>query len=184
MTDFRKLVHLSALLLPILAEATSKTVVLTALCIIVLVYTVEEMLRLKSRRLPVITRFTLLMCRPEEVGHFIIRPVYLAVGVMLALILFPTEIAYASITIAAVGDPVAAYVGGKFGRKHIRSEKTLEGSVAGLVAAFLVATLFIYPVAAFVGSVGAMLMEVLDAPDDNLTMPIVAGMLMMLMTLI
>ena len=178
----RKLVHLCALLVPILAEVTSKPFVLTALCIIVVLYTVEEVLRLKGRRMPVITSFTLRMSRPQETGCFIVRPVYLAVGVILALLLFPTKIAYASIGIVAVGDPVAAYVGEKFGRRHIRPSKTLEGSIAGLVLSFLLASIIVDPVAAFAGAAGAMLMELLDIPDDNLTMPIAAGALILLVT--
>jgi dolichol kinase len=184
LTDLRKLVHLSALLVPVLTEVTSKTVVLTAICIIAIVYTLEELLRLKGRRLPIITSFTLRMSRPEETVRFIIRPIYLAVGIILALVLFPSRIAYASICIVAVGDPVAAYVGGKVGRRPVRQKKTLEGSVAGFIASFLVAFIIVSPVVALVGSAGAMLMELLDIPDDNLTMPIAAGALMMLATLV
>ena len=184
MTDLRKLVHLSALFVPVLTEVTSKTVVLTAICIIAIVYTLEELLRLKGRRLPIITSFTLRMSRPEETVRFIIRPIYLAVGIILTLVFFPSGIAYASICIVAVGDPVAAYVGGKVGRRPVRQKKTLEGSVAGFIASFLVASIIVSPVVALVGSAGAMLMELLDIPDDNLTMPIAAGALMMLATLV
>jgi len=124
------------------------------------------------------------MSRPEETPRFIIRPIYLAVGIILALVLFPTRIAYASICIVAVGDPVAAYVGRKVGRTPVRKKKTLEGLAAGFMASFLLASLIVYPVVALVGSAGAILMELLDIPDDNLTMPIAAGALMMLATLV
>jgi dolichol kinase len=124
------------------------------------------------------------MSRPDERDRFIIRPLYLALGVILTLLLFPTNIAYASIGILAVGDPVAAYVGGRFGRNHVRRRKTLEGLLAGFVAAFLVAALIVSPLAAFVGSIGGMLMELLDVPDDNLTMPIAAGAMMTLLSLL
>jgi dolichol kinase len=184
LTDLRKLIHLSALLIPILTEVTSKTVVLTAVCVTAIVYTLEEMLRLKGHRLPVLTSFTLRMSRPEETTSFVIRPIYLAVGIILALVFFPTPIAYASIGIVAVGDPVAAYVGGKIGHRHVRRKKTLEGLIAGFVVSFLLASLIVYPVAAFAGSAAAMLMELLDIPDDNLTMPIAAGAMMMLATLV
>jgi len=120
------------------------------------------------------------MAEPGERGRFIARPVYLALGVMLAMLLFPKHIAYASIGIVAVGDPVAAYVGGKFGRRHIRRNKTLEGSMAGLVLSFILASLMVSPISALVGAPAAMLMELLDFPDDNLTMPIAAGAMMLL----
>ena len=183
MTQLRKLIHLTAVLVPVLTELTSKTVVLTAVGTLMIVYALEEMLRLKGRRLPAITSFTLRMSRPEERARFIVRPIYLAVGVIIALVLFPTKIAYASIGIVAVGDPVAAYVGGRIGRIHLRRTKTLEGLIAGFIASFLAASLIVYPVVAIIGSAGAIMMELLDIPDDNLTMPIAAGALMMLLTL-
>jgi len=184
MTDIRKLIHASALAVPILTEVTSRTIILVALCTVVAVYSLEEALRLKGRSLPLITTFTLRMSRPQETTHFVVRPVYLAVGIILALLLFPPKIADASIVIVAVGDPVAAYVGGKIGRRHIRSNKTVEGSIAGLVASFLLAAIIVYPLVALAGAAGAMLMELVDRPDDNLTMPIAAGALMLLMTVL
>lgn len=184
MKHLRKLIHLLALLVPILSELTSKTVVLAALCIVTIAYTLEEILRLRGRSLPLITQFTLRMSRPDETAHFVLRPIYLAVGVILAMVLFPTKIAYASIAIVAVADPVAAYIGGRLGRRHIRRNKTLEGLIAGFIASFLVASLIVYPLAALVGSIGAMAMELLDTPDDNLTMPIAAGVLITVVTVV
>lgn len=181
--NLRKVVHLLALLVPVLAEITSKAVILITLLIIAIIYALEEALRLKGHRLPIITAFTLRMSRPNETAHFMVRPLYLAVGIILALFLFPRMIAYASIGTVAVGDPVAAYVGGKFGRRHITRKKTLEGSIAGLMVSLLLASLIVSPFLAFVGSTSAMLMEILDIPDDNLTMPITAGALMTLTTL-
>ena len=182
--NFRKVVHLLALLVPVLTEITSKTETLIALFIITIIYVLEEVLRLTGHRLPIVTAFTLRMSRRDETTHFVIRPLYLAVGIILALLLFPKTIAYASIGIVAVGDPVAAYIGGKFGRRHITRKKTVEGAIAGFTASLLLASLIVSPFVAFVGSTSAMLMELLDKPDDNLTMPIAAGALMTLTTLL
>lgn len=183
MTDnLRRIVHLSALLVPILVELTSKVLILELLSLITIVFTLEEVLRLRGRHLPLITQFTLRMSRSEERGRFIVRPIYLAVGIILALLLFPRIISYASIAIGAVGDTVAAYVGGRYGHKHLMRRKTLEGSIAGLIASLLSAYLLVSPLVALVGSAGATLMEVIDIPNDNLTMPIAAGALMTLTT--
>ena len=51
------------------------------------------------------------------------------------------------------------------------------------MASLLLSVVIVSPFLAFVGSTSAMLMEVLDMPDDNLTMPITAGALMTLATL-
>jgi dolichol kinase len=178
--NLRKIVHLSALLVPILIEITSKPLILAALALITIVFTLEEVLRLRGHPVPIITPFTLRMSRPEETAGLIVRPIYLAGGIILALLLFPRIISYASIGIAAVGDPAAAYFGGKYGRRRLTGRKTLEGSIAGLIAALFLASLIVSPLVALAGSAGAMVMEVIRIPDDNLTMPIAAGALMTL----
>jgi dolichol kinase len=180
----RKAVHLSALLVPVVSELTSKSVMLITLSILVVVYVLEEVLRLKGMPLPFMTPFTLRMSRPEERASFIVRPIYLALGIILSLIVFPSLIAYASICIGAIGDPVAAIVGSNLGSRRIIRRKTMEGFLAGLGASFLAASLLVTVFLALVGAVGGMLMELLDVPDDNLSMPIVAGALMVLLTLV
>lgn len=179
----RKIVHLSAVLVPVFCELISKSVVLTVLSIITVTYILQEVLRLKGQPLPIITPFTLKLSRPEERTRFIIRPAYLAIGIILTLIIFPSTIAYSSIWIGAIGDPVAAMVGRRVGRRRIIRLKTVEGFAAGLTASFLAASLLLSPFIALIGAAGAMFMELLDVPDDNLTMPVVAGALMTLTTL-
>ena len=174
----RKIIHLSALFVPIICELTSKSVTLIMLSAVTIIYALEEILRLKGRRLPIITPFTLRMSTVEESGGFVIRPIYLALGIILTLLIYPNTIAYSSICIGAVGDPVAAIVGRRFGHRPIIRRKTAEGFAAGLATSFSVASLLVSPFIALVGATGAMLMELLDVPDDNLTMPIVAGALM------
>ena len=178
----RKAIHLCALLIPILSEVTSRTIALTIIALVTITYAVEELLRLRGRPLPVITPFTMKMSRPEEKTHFIIRPLYLAAGIIFALAIYSKAIAYSSICIVAIGDPVAALVGGRFGRRHIIKRKTVEGFAAGLIASFLVASILVPPFLALAGAVGGMLMELLDVPDDNLAMPIVAGAVMSLLS--
>jgi phytol kinase len=156
---------------------------MAALSIVTIAYVLGEVLRFKGRCLPIITPFTLKMSRPEERTRFIMRPAYFAIGIILALVLYPTTIAYASICIVAIGDSAAAIVGERFGHRRIVKRKTVEGFAAGLIAAFFLASLLVSPFIALLGAVGAMIMELLDVPDDNLTMPIVAGALMTLATL-
>ena len=180
----RKAVHLLALVVPVLSELTSKSLVLVALSAVTIAYILAEVLRLKGRPLPIITPFTLKLSRPEERSTFIVRPAYLAIGIILALIIYPTTIAYASIVIGALGDTFAAFAGRKFGHRQLSKRKTVEGFAAGFAASFLAAALLVSPLIALIGAVGAMLMELLDLPDDNLTMPLAAGALMTLVSLV
>jgi len=180
---FRTGIHASALLIPFIVEATSKPIVVAALVATTVVYILSEALRLRAKNVPLITRFTLAMSREDESPHLVVAPIYLAVGVVLSLLVFPKNIAYASITIAAVGDPVASYVGGKLGRIHVR-KKTLEGFTAGLIASFAVALFWVPPHLALAGSVTGMLLELLGVLDDNLAIPIGAGSAMLITTIL
>jgi dolichol kinase len=74
-------------------------------------------------------------------------------------------------------------VGSRIGHLYV-GRKTLEGFIGGLIAASLIASLFVSPVAGFVGSIAAMCLELSGIIDDNLTMPIGAGAVMFLMTIL
>jgi len=172
-------VHASALLIPYLTEATSKSIIVTVLIAVAALYIVSEAYRLRGERFPLITEFTLMMSRDDERTNLVAGPVYLAAGVILSLLLFPKSIGYASITIVAVGDPVASYFGQRFGRTHA-GRKTLEGFAAGLIVSFAGASLWVHPDLALIGSAAGMLLELLGISDDNLTMPIGAGLAMVI----
>jgi len=180
---FRTAVHASALLIPFIAEVTSESTVVMVLVATTAVYILSEALRLRGKRVPLVTRFTLVMSRDDESSHLVVSPIYLAVGVVLSLLAFPKNIAYASITIAAVGDPVASYVGRKLGRIHVK-QKTLEGFAAGLIVSFAAALLWVSPYFALAGSIAGMLVELLGILDDNLTIPIGAGSAMLIATIL
>jgi len=170
-------VHASAVLVPVLAEATTRTLALFLLALATVGYTISELLRLRGVRLPLISAFTLKMCRGDESAGFVSRPIYLALGVILPLLFFPKGIAYASIAIIGIGDPVAGYVGGKFGQRRI-GRKSLEGFIAGFVMAFLATLLVIAPILGAVGSIAGMLIELTGIWDDNFTIPLAAGIAM------
>ena len=178
---FRPIIHALSLAVPIVVELTSRDLAVAFLFAAVAVFTISEVVRLRGGRVPLITSFTLRMSQPGEEARFIVGPVYLAIGIVVALLIFPLNIAFASILIVGVGDPVAAYVGRKIGHLKL-GRKTLEGFMGGLVASSLIASLLVSPVAAFVGSFAAMCLELLGVVDDNLTMPIGAGAIMLLFT--
>jgi dolichol kinase len=182
-SKLRSVVHLSAILIPFLVEATSKPAVVVALVVTTAAYILSEVLRLRAKSVPLITRFTLAMSREDESPRLVVGPIYLAVGVLLSLLVFPNNIAYASITIVAVGDPVASYVGRKLGRTHV-GKKTLEGFTAGLIVSSAAAALWVPPHLALAGSATGMLLELLEVIDDNLAIPIGAGSAMLVTTIL
>ncbi len=170
----RTTVHACALSIPIASEALSKHAVMYAPAGVTVLYAASEAVRVRGAQIPLFTWFTLKTSSEDEKAHFIVSPISLAAGVILSLALFPARIAYASIGVVAVGDPVASDVGERFGSVRVW-QKTLAGSVAGFPAAFAVSPSWVDSTLSLVGSLRGMLLELLFRFDDNLIMPIGAG---------
>lgn len=144
----------------------------------------------RHHRLPVISW---MLDHMEREGNHILPGLstlhYLA-GCIIVLLLFPMNIALASIMILTFGDS-CSHLGGKYlGRTKTRlnDRKLMEGTVIGIVVGALAAGLFVEFMVAFVGSFFAMLIEVLEIKlwgkiiDDNITVPVVAGIAMWIIT--
>ncbi|KKG53901.1 diacylglycerol/polyprenol kinase family protein [Methanosarcina mazei] len=126
--------------------------------------------------------------------------ILLVCGIVVSLILFPEEIVYASIAVVGFGDSVATIAGVTLGRHKLpySENKSIEGTLAGILAAFLTSMFFVTPVQAFVGSAGGMLLEsVVDLQtikelnsqaaykfflNDNFLIPVFSGLLMFITT--
>ena len=101
-------------------------------------------------------------------------------------LLFDKYIAITALLFVAVGDPVAAIVGSRFG-KHMLSEKTVEGSMACLASCLIVGMLMTktsstltLPTVTY-GAICATVAEMLPIPaDDNFTMPLSSAVVMAL----
>ena len=117
--------------------------------------------------------------------------IFFFIGVLLVVELFEKDIALAAIMILALGDSVSHLVGEKYGKiKNIfnwRGSKLLEGTLAGTLAGFLGAMIFVRWEMAFLGSFVAMVAEVIkidfndNTLDDNLVVPLIAGTVMYLL---
>lgn len=118
-------------------------------------------------------------------------PFWFYMGFFLAYLLFPLEIAMASCAILSVGDALSTLVGKSIGRREYLPGKTAEGSMAFFAGAFFVAALMVSPIMAFTGALVGALVEPLpslkhfkklssrDLIDDNLLIPLVAGLVML-----
>ncbi len=113
---------------------------------------------------------------------------YYLMGSTLAVALFEKNIAMASIIVLALGDSFSRYIGQFYGKiKHPFSDtKLVEGWAAGIAAATIGAMVFVTWYAALIGSIVAMTLEALELKmihhtiDDNLVIPVVAGLIMTL----
>jgi phytol kinase len=110
------------------------------------------------------------------------------IGVILALQLFPPEVAYAAILILAVGDGVSSLIG-PFGKLKTRlsDKKLFEGTIAGSAFGGAAAMAFVSPFEAFLAAFIAMLFEAVEIRfnqkllNDNVTVPLVAGTVIVLL---
>ena len=111
-------------------------------------------------------------------------------GVGLTLFFYRTDIATAAILFLVCGDVSATMIGERFGRTKIAAEKSLEGTLAFVVAAIASGVLlnlagFQLPFSLLlVGAVAAAGVELLlpSFLNDNLTIPVIAGGVMSLLT--
>lgn len=147
----------------------------------------------RRARLPLISKLIGIFERQKEIDRFPGRGIiFYFAGVYAVLLLFPQDIAVASIMVLALGDSVSHLFGLHFGKiKHpLSSAKFIEGTIAGFVAGFMGALIFVSTVEAFFASLAAMLVEAVEIKigtrqvDDNLIVPIVAAGVIWLVRLI
>ncbi len=118
---------------------------------------------------------------PTGVGYFL-------GGALLCLLLFELEVTLASIVILSVGDPTAAMIGRRWGRVRI-GKKSVEGTIGFLASAMtagIVLQGFWPGLSMTTFSMGALtgaMVELLPLNiDDNLLLPLTAGLAMEILT--
>ena len=184
---FRKLIHLSNLVIPIgyLFFIPSKTHILLILgCLSVLFITVD-FLRTKSSWLEsIFEKLFNFMLRSHELKGRFTGATWVVTGALVTVAIFPKEIAILALLFMGLGDTVAGLIGSHFGRIKIWN-KTLEGTLAGLAICFLIIGFFpgISIWIRISGAVSAMLTELSPIPlDDNIMIPLVSGTIMVVIS--
>jgi phytol kinase len=182
----RESIHISGFLVAFFTMylGLSQLWVVFVISMVTLAYIVSELSRILGVNIPIASTITWKAAIKPEIHEFVTAPIFFAAGIMLALLLFPAPISYASIAIFTFGDGFATIFGKAIGRHAIpyNKGKKIEGTVFGFVFAFLGALVFVNPLAAAVGAATAMIVETLPAPiNDNLTLPLLAGLAMFLL---
>jgi dolichol kinase len=180
----RKSIHFLIAFSPLMASINRPFTVLFLMAG-TLCYTYMELLRLSGVTVPLISSLTSMASRSRDLGHFVMGPVTLGLGALLALLLYPSPAASIAIYALAFGDGFASLVGKFFGRIRpaFLCGKSVEGSLACFAAVFISAFFVSRNFgAAFVTAVIAMTVEALPIDDyDNLALPIAAGFAAQLM---
>ena len=174
----RKSIHFLIAFTPLLAALSYPFAVL-ALSFGTLGYAVMEWLRLSGVQVPLVSTLTRMACRQRDLQSFVLGPVTLGLGALLALLLFPFPAASIAIYALAFGDGLASLAGKLYGRLRpaFLFGKSVEGSLACFAAAFAAAALVSRsPVASFAIALTAAASEALPLEDyDNIVLPLAVG---------
>ena len=110
---------------------------------------------------------------------------YLITGTLLITLLFNRGVVALSLLFLAFADPIASYVGIKYGKDKIFGHKSLQGFIAAFVVCATLCFLFLFynqiqehliVVSLLAGLVGALAELVpLAKLDDNFTMPVLSS---------
>ncbi len=175
----RKSLHMLIALVPGIATLAGVLPALGMLGLGVLAYTSAEYYRLQGGSVAVVSVLTVIASRPRDRGRFVVGPVTLGTGAMLALLLYPAPAAFLAIYALAFGDGIASLVGRAFGTIRITRGTTLEGSLACLFAVFVAAVALTGDVTVSLTiAVAATILEALPSDDmDNIILPVGVGLL-------
>lgn len=114
---------------------------------------------------------------------------YLLLGSFIIILLFPKSIVLLSLLFLGVADPLASYVGIRYGQDKILGNKSLQGSLAAFFACTFIAAVYYFAqnimterllmVSLLSGLIGAF-SELIPIwrLDDNLTFPLVSSSLL------
>jgi len=179
----RKITHFIGLVIPILYHyIDNKQLVVGILAFVTWLLLCFEILRYVFPDFSsLLLKFISPILRSHEKQGKILGSTYFVASSLLSIVLFPQEIAVASITFLVLGDLFAAIIGKKWGRIKIFSRKSVEGSLACFIICFFVSILVIRikPVVGLFGAIAATIFELVPIGiDDNLTMPLTSGFVM------
>jgi dolichol kinase len=174
----RKSMHFLIALSPSMA-AFNRSFTVVLLMVGTLFYAVMESLRLSGIEVPLVSSLTSMASRPRDKDRFVLGPVTLGLGALLALLLYPSPAASIGIYALAFGDGFAGLVGKTFGRHRpdFMLGKSIEGSLACFGAVFVTAYSISWGLTtAFIAAVTAAMIEALPLEDyDNIALPISVG---------
>ena len=183
----RLAIHMSGFTIPFMCTyLLNHYLIAILISIATSLYIISELARMMRITFPILTSITTRAAVKLELYEFTTAPIFYAFGIILSLIIFPPQFAYASIAILTLGDGAASLFGKKFGKTPYPFNKTknLEGSIFGFIFALSGAVFFIDPISAFIGAMAGMLAECLPIPlNDNLTIPLTAGSILMMISI-
>ena len=183
---YRKIIHVFNLAIPFtyLFFFESRFQILCILVPLTVFAIVIEYLRAHSVIIKkIFDNFLISMLRLHEIDGKYTGATWLFIGSTLTVAIFPKEIAVISLIYMCIGDTVAGLVGRKYGKMKFY-DKTIEGSLAGLIVCLLsgyLVQISLPLIVVFSGAFAAMFIELLPISiDDNISVPLFAGTIMII----
>ncbi len=172
----RKLLHFLVALVPIMANV-DKNFTLLLLGTGIIFYIVVEKLRQEGVYVLVISDLTIFASRDRDKGKFVLGPVTLGLGAMLALALYPEPASRIAIYALAFGDGFARF------KLPFTRGKTLAGTLACFTAVWIITFRILgNPVYALLTALVAAFLEALPTEDlDNILLPAGTGLFVALL---
>lgn len=185
----RKLIHLCSLSIPIIYTQVSRT---TALIVLSILAAIALFLDLGQHFLPPIKklmhRYFGGLLRPhekEEQRILLNGATYVLISAVLCVAIFPKVITVTAFSILILSDIASAVIGRLLGKRPFL-DKTLEGTVAFILTAFLtvytIGTIYAAPLPYFaIGTFAGIIGGLVEAAsirlrmDDNLSIPLSIG---------
>ena len=179
---FRKLTHLGAISIPVIYYFFGDVVIYFLVCGFISSIIID-MIRFyggeKSRNF--IVKYLGIMIRRKESKDFT-GATYILASSIIAIIIFQKPIAVTAIAFIVVGDTAGAIIGRIWGKVKYKT-KSLEGSIGFFFACTAVA-LIVPELPFWVKIAGGFVATITEAftvkIDDNLTVPLISGLVMQL----
>lgn len=171
----RKSIHLLIASIPLMASINVQ-ITIGLLTAGTLIYSYAESLRCSGSNVFLITNITMIAARERDRNKFVLGPVTLGLGALLALLLYPNPAATIGIYALAFGDGLSSVIGKLIGGKTIPRSggKTIAGSMTCFIAVFLTTTAVVdRPVESLFIALAATVIEAIPLKDfDNLLIPV------------
>ena len=151
-----------------------------------LMFVPGDILRLQNKNInQMLTKWFKPIMRESELNR-LAGTSYLLTGTILLALIFETHVVSLSLLFLSFADPIASFVGIKYGKDKLFNNKSLQGFMAAFVVCFLVTIVYLYVVniekyilvlslcAGLIGAVSELLP--VWKLDDNLTMPLFSSL--------
>ncbi len=93
--------------------------------------------------------------------------IYFTAASFTVVYFFPKSVAVGAITLATLGDALAAIIGKTFGKHRFSNGKSLEGSLAYFLTGIAVLLPLVGPIPALIGSLAGTIAEFYNLPPDD-----------------